>query len=103
MVIAVASGPAEDISDEAQAREAFGSLFARRRRLGTAEGLVGLEFVGVDARRGFAVRFVDVVQGGRGAVFDPDEVCASSSGREQREREWKRYTVEGYVFTFSQF
>jgi hypothetical protein len=63
MVIAVAFRPAEDISDETQACEAFGSLFARRGRLGTAEGLVGFEFVGVDARRGFAVGLIDVVEG----------------------------------------
>lgn len=80
VVVPLAEWAAEDGADERETAEAFAGEFLGVADLGLcqffggARGWLGLMFVGVETNGLFLVGLADVVDGGRDAVFDANEI-----------------------------
>lgn len=84
VVVSLAERATEDGADECETAEALAGDFlgladlGLGQFLGRARGWLGLVFVGVETDGLFLVGLADVVNGGRNAVFDANEIWGKS-------------------------
>lgn len=80
VVVTLAEWAAEDGADEREAAEAFAGEFLGVTDLGLCQffggtwGRLGLVFVGVETDGLFLVGLADIIDGGRDAIFDANEI-----------------------------